>query len=310
MKTTIQELSNETITTSSGVSTVQGKRWLQSILAAAKQKMFFEQFAYVTDAGAGIKDVAVPIAASHVDFTDDTTQASRTYTEITTINTVTFTPSTHKFGAAISDDVIRTSQVDIVAYARDEIAYDMALNIDVACATAIGAATPATTLYGGDASSVATLETGDVMTTDLVASGIRALKVNGWVAEADKPLVLFISPYQEEAFMKDSQFTNAAEYGNNEVVMNGEIGKYLGVKVISTNQVPAKTITGHSWGANGHQCFLLKAKVAYGIVYGLRPRLDWEYKKDVATHNIYLDVAYAADSIQDNSIVFIDVTDA
>ena len=182
MKTTVQELANETITSSSGISTVQGKRWLKSILASAKQKMYFEQFAYVADAGAGIKDVAVPIATSHTSFTDDSTQASRTYTEITNVNTVVFTPTDHKFGAAISASVIRTSQVDIVAWAREEIAYDMALAIDGAFATAIGAATPTTTLYGGDASSNATLEAGDIMTTDLVAEGARALKVGGWVS--------------------------------------------------------------------------------------------------------------------------------
>lgn len=310
MKQTIQELSNETTTSSSGISTVQGKKWLQSILEAAKQKMYFEQFAYVTDAGPGIKDVAVPFASSNQTFTNDSTQASRTYTEITNVNTVTFTPSDYKYGASISATVVRTSQVDVIAWARDQIAYQMALSVDQACATAIGAATPATTLYGGDAAAVGDLEAGDIMTTDLVAEAIRALKVNGWVSEPDKPLVLFISPYQEEAFFKDSQFVNAAEYGGREVVMNGEIGKYLGAKVISTNQVLAKTITGDSWGVNGHMCFLLKAKVAYGIVYGMRPKLDWEYKKDIACTNIYLDAAFAADSLQDGAIVHIDVADA
>ena len=310
MKNTVQELSNETTTSSTGISDLQGKRWLKEVLKAAQQKMFFHQFAYVADAGPGIKDVAVPIASTNKNMTDSKSEAAaRTLTEIDNLTAVTFTPTSHNFGVAISAEVVRTSQVDVVAFAREQMAYAIALDIDGAFATAITAATPATTLYGGDATSVGDLATGDILTTDLLATAQRALKVNGWVSEPDKPIVCFISPYQEEALMKDSQFVNAAEYGNNEVVMNGEIGKYLGMKVISTNQVTSYTATT-AWGVAGHQCFVLKAKVAYGIVYGQRPKLDWEYKKNEAATFIYLDASYLCDSLQDGAIVHIDVSDA
>lgn len=310
MKQTVQELTNETVTTSAGITTVQGKEWLDSILATAKKKMYFEQFASVYTMSAGNKDFAVPIATSHLTFTSFSTEASaRTKTEVTNVTTVTFTPATRKYGASISKDVLQTSRVDILAWAREEMAYSVALQVDNDFATAIAAATPAATLYGGDADSTASLETGDIITTDLVAKAQRYLKANGWVSESDKPFVLFIPAVAEESFLKDSQFVNAAEYGSGEIVANGEIGRYLGVRVVVSEQCPSSS----TWGGGslaGHTCFLLKAKVAYGIVYREKPSLESEYKMDEAMWNIYLDMAFACDSLQDNAIVLIKVSDS
>lgn len=308
---TVQELANETDSTTSGVSTVQGTEWLREILEAAKKKMYFEQFAYVSVAPKGIKDVKVPIATTNLSFTTSTTEAtSRTMTEVTNVNTVTFTPATQKLGAKVSKEVVQTSQVDYLRFARSQMAYDAALKIDQAFATAIDAeAAPAATLYGGDATNTTTLEAGDILTTDLIAKAQRYLKANGWVSEPDRPFVLFIAATQEEALLKDSQFVNAAEYGSNEVVMNGEIGRYLGIKVISTEQCTSAS----TWGGgslSGHTCYLLKAKVAYGIVYRERPTLEFEYKKDDAAYCIYLDMAFQCDTLQGGALVLINVLDA
>ena len=311
MKQTVKELANETTTGSSGISTVQGKEWLKIILETAKKKMYFEQFAYVATVTKGNKDLAVPVATTNISFTCTATESTtRTLTEITSLNTVTFTPATCKLGAAISKDVVQTSQVDVVRYAREQMAYDAALKIDTSFATAIAAvSSPAATLYGGSATATTNLSAGDVITTDLVAKAQRYLKANGWVSEPDKPFVLFIPAVAEEAFLKDSQFVNAAEYGGNEVVANGEIGRYLGVRVVVSEQCPAAT----NWGGGttaGHTCFLVKAKVAYGIAYREKPTLDFEYEKDEAQYKIYLDMAYQCKTLQENAIVLIKVTDA
>lgn len=314
MRLTIQEMADgDTTTSTSGVSSVQGKLWLKEILAAASRKMFFEQFAYQSVAPGGIKDVAIPVPSSHITFTSTTSEAAsaRTKTQIDNMATVTFTPATVKYGVAISKDVIRTSQVDYIAFAREELAYQAALTIDNAFATAIAAASsPAATLFGGDATAVAGLEAGDILTTDLAAKAQRYLKANNWQSELDRPFVLFVPAVCEEAFLKDSQFVNAAEYGGREVVMNGEIGKYLGMKVIVSEGCPSKTATGASWGVDGHMCFLCKARVSYGIVYGEKPTLEYEFKMDEAAHFLYLDMCYQCKTLQENSIVIIDVADA
>lgn len=312
MKLTVQELANETTTGASGVSTVQGKVWLNEILKAAKKKMYFEQFAAVYDCPQGAKTLEVPVATTNKSFTSVSTSEAntRTLTVIDNLNTVSFTPVSYKMGASMSKDVLQTATVDTLAFVKDGIAYDAALKVDQAINTAIAAAAaPAATLYGGDATDTTTLAAGDILTTDLVAKAQRYLKANGWVSEPDKPFVLFLAATQEEAFLKDSQFVNAAEYGGNEIVMNGEVGKYLGIKVIQTEQVTS----GATWGGGslaGHAVYLIKAKVAYGVVYRERPTIDFEYKRDQAAYYIYLDMAFQAKTLQEGAIVIINVLDA
>jgi N4-gp56 family major capsid protein len=314
MKQSVQELAaiaNATDTASNGVSDVQGSSWLKVVMQAAKRKMYFEQFASVYEVPKGFKDVSIPLATTNKSFTDDTTETSRTYTDLDNVSTVTLTPSDHKYAVAISETVVRTSQVNYIQFAREQLSYDMARDIDSAIATAIVAeGSPAATLYGGDAVSTATLEAGDILTTDLIAKGIRYLRANDWLPEPDSPFVLFIAAPQWEALAKDSQFVNAAEYGSNEVVFNGEVGKYLGVKVIVTESIPSAANWGAGANLAGHRCLLVKAKKAYALAWGMKPRLDSEFDKETASYKIYMDFAYATDSLHGSAIVIINVLDA
>jgi len=315
MKESIKELTAGATTTSDAgfnsiVTGVVGKVWLNELIEAAKKKMFFEQFAYVATCPKGNKDLAIPVFSSNLDFSITTTEATtRVMTKIDNLTTVVFTPTTQKMGVEISSDVVRTSQVDTVKFAREQLVYDAALNIDAACNTILAADSTNTRIWGPGRASRASLVAGDVLTTDIIANANAVLKALGWYPEPDKPFVLFISATQESALLKDSQFVNASEYGGNEVVMNGEIGRYLGIKVISTQNIGSFSDGGGSTYA-GHYVYLLKAKVAYGLVYGERPRLDFEYKKDQATYNVYLDMTYEAKILQGNALQTIEVLDA
>ena len=315
MKETVQEMTaGATVTTASPfnniITGVVGKVWLNELIAAAKLKMFFEQFAYVTTAPQGNKDVAVPLYTSNLDFSITSTEATtRVMTVIDNLSTVVFTPATQKMGVEISTDVVRTSQVDTIKFAREQLVYDASLNIDAAFNTVLAAATTNAKLYGPARATRAALVAGDVLTTDLIAKMNRVLKAQGWFSEPDKPFVLFISAAQEEALLKDSQFVNASEYGSNEIVMNGEIGRYLGIKVVSTQNITSFSDGGGSTYA-GHLVYLAKAKVAYGIVYGQQPKLDFEYVKNQATYNIYLDMTYECKVLQGSAIQVLEVLDA
>ena len=314
MKKTIQELgatTNATTTATDGFDSIAtgvvGKVWLKELLKFAQKKMYFEQFAYKVNAPKGNKDVAVPLYTSNLDFNDTTAQATtRTMTAINNLTTVVFTPTTHKFGVAIAKDVVRTSQVDVVKHAREQMVYDSALTIDTAFNTALLADSTNAVLFGGLRASVGALVAGDVLDPDMIVRANRVLKSNGWVPESDKPFVLAIPSVCEEALLKDSQFTNAAEYGSNEIVMNGEIGKYLGIKVISTEQCGAASFNS----LDGHYCYLFKAGVAYGIAYGEQPTLEFEYDKERAEYRVYLDMCYDINVLQGTALQVMEVLDA
>ncbi len=309
----ILNFANETTTGSTGISNIQKTIILKDVLKAAQEKSYFLDAVYQSDAGIRekAKTVKLPIATSNLQFTEFTTEATdRTWTEVTNLSSKSFSYSLKKYGAIISKDVQATAGVDVVKFTREQLIYDVSRRIDSAIASALeGASSPAATLYGGDATSTATLESGDVLTPQLISKGIRYLKANGWVSEPDAPFMLFIAPEQENALLDDPQFTNAAEYGSNEVVLNGEIGKYLGAKVIVSNRVPSHS----NWGGGslaGHSCLLVKAKVCAGLVWFEKPTLDGEYDKNKSATKIYMDVAYDVQTLQENAIVIIQVADA
>jgi len=314
MKESVKELTAGSTTTAAAgfnsiVTGVVGKVWLKELIAAAKLKMFFAQFAYDATCPKGNKDLAIPLYTSNLDFEITTTEATtRVMTAIDNLSTVVFTPTTQKFGVAISSDVVRTSQVDTVRFAREQLIYDAALNIDGAINTAVGAATTNAKLFGPGRANRAALVAGDILTTDIIAQLNRVLKAQGWFPEPDKPFVLFIAAQQEEALLKDSQFVNASEYGGNEIVMNGEIGRYLGIKVVSTQNITSFADGGGATLA-GHYVYLVKARVSYGLVYGQKPTLDFEYVKNEATYNVYLDMNYQSKVLQGSAIQVIEVLD-
>jgi len=258
-------------------------------------------------------------------------------------------PTPKYAGVAISNYALRSNALNLVQYAKDELTYGIGDHIDYYIVSAIGDATDASsgttfgaqTLYGGDATSDSTLSTGDVITTDLVAKGARYLKQktcyywssgtetqcadkNPWAPRSDEPFVLFIGPAQEETFRKDSQFVNASEYGSDKVIHNGEIGEYLGIKIIVTNNLEQVATTGVSPdiaqtaltesyvnpGAEMTRCIMMKAKKAFTFVWGQKPQLKvFDYPQRDQTW-ITLTCAYAGAVIQDDAIVFIDVSNA
>ena len=308
----VLNFANETTTSSTGISNVQRTIILKDILKAAQQKTYFLDAVYQSDAGIreNAKTVKLPLFTSNLSFTEFTTEATdRTWTEITNLSTKSFDYALKKYGAIISKDVQKTTGVDVVKHAKEQMTYHVAQAIDSAIASALeGASSPAATLYGGDATSTATLSSGDVLTPQLVSKGIRYLKANKWQSTPDAPFMLFVGAEQEQALRDDSQFSNAAEYGSNEVVLNGEIGKYMGAKVIVSGNVPSYS----NWGGgslDGHSCLLVKSKVCAGLVWFEKPTLQAEYDMNKAATQIYMDVAYSTQTLQENAIVVIKVSD-
>lgn len=56
-------------------------------------------------------------------------------------------------------------------------------------------------------------------------------------AEKFTPNVLVVHPLKYGDLLKDSNFIDASKYGEREPLLNGEIGKFYGVKVLETTQV-------------------------------------------------------------------------
>jgi len=106
---------------------------------------------------------------------------------------------------------------------RDTVIYD-------ACVAGAGSEEYAS----GTTSS--TIVSTTLFTTDLIADSRTAMRINKRMAST-----IVIHPNQENPLTKDTQFTDASIYGGRETVLNGEIGKYLGLRVISSMVVDSVT---------------------------------------------------------------------
>lgn len=351
---TMQELAS-TDTTSTVVRGSSGTyyalepiKWLKEISDAAQKRFFFSQFVYQTTAPKGTKDVVIPKRKWYLKSSDWESSSGEgvavAFTDLNNLDGVTITPLDKNAGVSIANRALRVNAIDLIKAAKDELIYRAGDLVDVHVATTIGNATAATssaagaqTIYGGDARSDAELASGDTITTDMIADGktklmstickywtpsspaaeaVSSATKNPWVSVPGEPFVLFIAPEQENVFMKDSQFINASEYGSDQIIHNGEIGDYLGIKIITTANTESATTSDDSPdgtgnpGANMHRCILMKARKAAALVYGQKPKLHvFSYPSELE-QRLVLEQAYAAGVVHDDAIVFIDVADA
>lgn len=325
-------------------------QWEKTIVDAAKKRHFLVQLLHQAELPKGTKDYVIPYRTTYLAPGAWATSASEgsavNYTKLDNLDGVTFTPTDASYGIAISNRAIRTNAVDILRAAREELTYRAGDVVDVAAYTALVASTNQATssargaqwLYGGDARLDSELTADDTLTTDMIADAKRMLMSttckywntssagaiqtssaakNPWMPEDNDPFVLLIAPEQENVLLKDSQFVNAAEYGTNEVILNGEIGKYLGIKILVSNNVPGYTTSdnspdgesGANPGAAMHRCLLLKGKKAGAVVWGQKPKLHvFPYPSELETR-LVLEMAYAVGPVHKDAMVYLDVAD-
>lgn len=354
MEQTIRQLAESQATDVQGTTVgtkygLQPIQYLKDIVDAAQNQLFFANFVTVINAPEGVHDVVIPKRTKYegrsgMSFdTSERIAADITWTTLDNLASIISTPTPVLAGYAITNYALRTNSINLLKAARDELSYAIGDRLDQAIAVAIGDATVASnsvvgaqTLHGGDAVGGDTLAAGDIITTDLIANAaaflkdtkmyypasgsygtntLSAVSKNSWNPTAGEPFVLFIGPAQEEAFRKDSQFVNAAEYGGNQVVQNGEIGQYLGIKIISTVNVESTAAAGtgpdgRTWAVAGARCIMMKAKRSAALVWGQKPEIKvFDYPTRDQTR-ISLVCAYDIKVVQPDAIVFIDVADA
>ena len=333
-------------------------KYVRSIVDAAKERMRFNSVVSEYQMPVGNRTFVIPRRtkfmargdweASAAEYTTANTDVL--YTDITTLDGIQVTPGRHNYGVKITMDAVRSHALNLPAYCRDELAYRYEDKTDsairdallgtVSAATAVigpveaaDAVTGSQIIFGGDSTNLSdSMDAGDTITTDMVAKARRLLmspkqyfwSSNVWTKTTalsnpwEGDFVLMIAPEQEEAFLTDSQFTNAAEYGSQEIVLGGEIGKYIGCKVVSTSKMPAFTENDYYYvqGAqyqvdtDGHVCAMFKPGVCGGMVWKQRANFQafpWPVQDQIRMH---LNMEYAASAVQSDAIIRMVVNDA
>ena len=117
-----------------------------------------------------------------------------------------------------------------------------------------------------DSTTSGSISATNVFSTDLIAEGVTTMRT-----EKRPSQYLIVHPYCENSLLKDSQFIDASKYGGREVVMTGEIGRYLGLKVFSTTHINSATENSVTVYKN-----LLLGPRSFVIAYKRKVRLQWK----------------------------------
>jgi N4-gp56 family major capsid protein len=179
---------------------------------------------------------------------------------------VTVTPTEYGGGFQITRKEMDRAFINLVEEKAADAGYALAKAKDDAIASDLNT-NAGNSVYVNDKASSSIAST-DVFETDAIADAITEIRKDNFDAN-----YLVIHPHQEGYLMKDSQFVNAATYGGREVVLNGEIGKYLGLKVFSTTVVPTATETG----ITVYKAFVLGPR-AFVVATKRKPTIDSKYE--------------------------------
>lgn len=326
---TIQELAAAaaiTDTSTTQISEIQGKQWSSDVIKFGESQREFASIAIINNwmVGKGDASVVIPITTSALDIDIAATGGEgdvRDNTEMTNMDTVTLTVAATDFQrgkTSISKQILLTARVDLMKQARYNLSHYISRKLDEDIATTLQETSTITqVLYGGDATAVTNLATGDVLTTDLIANGRAQIEQHGFV-----PTDMFIGVNQLNALRKDPQFVNAAEFGNDSVIRTGEIVNYLGIKIHSTinsTMVYAGSATdineSANWAVAGNCGIMVgrardRSNIAVAVAWKEKPNVGYEFKPDEALHNLYLNQTYKVGLVQPKAVCLIKTTNA
>ena len=225
---------NAFLSTATSAAYVNPIVWSEAIEQAAREALILEPLGVVDNRAVGTAMVQINIAKNQV-----FTAAALTEGTATPVTTLAFDQVTVTFSEKGLAKQVSTIQL---AYGLSAVFSDITSNMGQALAElkdqliADAADAGASSTIYADGATSGSITAANIFDTDLIADGKSTMRGNKRVA-----INLVIHPNCENSLIKDSQFVDASVYGGREVVMNGEIGKYLGMRVVSTTHINSAT---------------------------------------------------------------------
>jgi N4-gp56 family major capsid protein len=278
------------------VSEFTATEFLERVIRDAEERRVFEDVSAVYDdlVGTGEETLEIPRTTRHLDLTDQrsTEGVDRGYQQLENLDTIETTITADSFvngGLKISKELMMRNKIPLVEEARNAVTQQMAEDVDLALRDEIISSAPADHQIDNTASGE--------LTPESISDAMTRIEEDSYV-----PRFLVISPSQQGDLRKDSQFTNASEYGDDEVIMSGEIGQYLGLSVLVTSAVSQDDgseiacMVGESPDGEA---------VGPAIIYKEMPNMATEYDREESTQKIYYDHAFETNTIQEDALATI-----
>lgn len=136
----------------------------------------------------------------------------------------------------VTEYLLRTSLLDVLGDASKLLANNMAVVLDKQFRDTVLGTT--NVVYGGDATSLATLAAGDGFTTKTVKDAVETLATHNAPRINGDYYVCIAHPHQLRQLRDDSNWINANTYMGRRQLYIGEVGMYEGCIFIETTQMP------------------------------------------------------------------------
>lgn len=239
--------------------------WLsQEIIENLRHKLFFHQLGekpmiqddYGTVAWAKFTRLAYSNTTKGTTSNDGTTPSDTAFNA----TVVSCSPFQIRIVVNFSDMVLRRNKIDFLRGAAVEVASAIAEKVDYEIQAVVMAGTRY--LYAsGDHSTRATLDSTDTLTFVYIQNAVSWLRAQGAPTYEDGSYICVLHPWTTEDLMQDSTSTSnwleTAKYTRPDLLYNGEIGKYAGVRFVESGFV--QTLTTNIYPA------LVLGKGAYGV---------------------------------------------
>lgn len=190
--------------------------------------------------------------------------------EITTTDK-TFTPTEYTAAVQVTQKVMSRSLASVMDEAANRLAFAAALGLERAIVTELEATVNLSTNTGQLLD-----KTGSQFSEDFLAEARRIFRTNALSSVALGRLVAIVHPLHMQVLEKSSQFTDASIYGGREVLLNGEIGRYLGMRILVSNEIRQGGADIDSDSTNDYDCWVLGPD-AFRVAVKRDPYLEVEY---------------------------------
>jgi N4-gp56 family major capsid protein len=176
--------------------------------------------------------------------------ADATVVELTTTE-VTATPSEVAKAVQLTEKMMSRSIVNMMEEATRRLGYGLALKMEQDIRVELEA-----TVNAGANSGQLLDKTGQQFSEDFLADAKRIFRKNAPDAELGG-LVAVLHPDHTVVLEKSSKFVDASVYGGREVLLNGEFGRYLGVRLLMSDIGRQGAADFDSDSTNDQDCWVL-----------------------------------------------------
>lgn len=291
----------------SGTADVAGvipEVWSKLVEKAARPKRVFRKYVRVDTSLLNKAGDVVHVPRRGTVTSSDIAEGGTLTPQVLNYSTaLVLTPTEHGCSVAITQQALERGLVNLLEDSTDELSSALADEEDTDLASALNTAT-SNILYGGDATSILTLEAGDVLTPELLTKGILQIRKNDFV-----PNACFLSPEGQYNLGTNSQFTDSAKWGDQTVLKTGLVPSWMGLTIETSTNVPSGT-GGISTTIPYHTVLIVDSKRAAAIAVKRLPTIAREYKPLERVHNVVCTQDRAEGLLNDAAVCRIIVSDA